>query len=634
MFFVRNTFTCLHSIFNSWLGDAFLCFLVVLNFSLWWVGQHYQHPDDAISVLAMYREEPGYHPLFRSMGEPTLGETVIYEEYGQGIRFMPIPSLMPFGILIKLFGPYGYIVADAIIPVLFYLCMRKFATLLGGDLLVARIFAFFCTLRTYKFLEVLIGFKFPLIWGYKIPRPFVSELYFIGALIFILALILQPQRSQRQRWIWLAVLIGLVAQSQFYFLLPLVVAASVAAVFALLDCYKDGKQLRQLFVTWCWCIAIGLVVFLPFIVQRLNESDDIHQRMGLVAMNLSSMPSIFAFYGDNPENNALICFLLAAVALAIVAFYALIHPNPEVRKGHIRATQVLGWLLLVSLLSPWLVVYLLNQTLLLHHFEKSFIAISSYCLLGCGLMLMKLPQSETIRNGIRKIILTSTAMVSLLLFSSQIWYYFTASPPPHTGVFDSSFDKHGTAYRKEFSKLADFLETRADEGDKVLGSFDTQVNSWWSSFGGGFVYSPDPTNSLASNEKLEFRVLEVAKIMRMPEAEFRLWVRDPYNIVYFLLLHKYAASRHYTASDLSDYHEEDLAKAWNEDTRVNDANVFVMPRSEEERLTKAMLALPDVAPQHRLDLLVVASPVVGEPSSERFEMVYSSDIFRVYKLRP
>ncbi|MFN9915848.1 MAG: hypothetical protein ACK53L_24870, partial [Pirellulaceae bacterium] len=200
-------------------------------------------------------------------------------------------------------------------------------------------------------------------------------------------------------------------------------------------------------------------------------------------------------------------------------------------------------------------------------------------------------------------------------------------------VWDTTFRDEGQVYREEFSKLTRFLETRTAAGDKVIASFDTQINAWWSCYGGGFVYAPDPTNSLASNQRLEERVLEVARMTGMSEAGFRQWVRDPYNIVYFLLLHRYAATKHFLASNPSDYHQEDLWRLSPPKTRYIEANLFAMPRSEEERLTQALRALPDNLPSYRLDLLVCPRAIAGQPASHRFERIYSNRLFQVYRPR-
>jgi hypothetical protein len=606
---------------------------VVLNFGFWWLGQHYQHPLDPLSVIAIYRMEPGYHPLIHAFTLPTLGETVLYESYGQGLRYMPIPSLLPFGLMTAILGPTGFIATDLLLPVAFYYLARWFAALLSGDMIIARLFAVVCTLRMHKILEAVAGFAFPMIWGNKIPRPFLAELYVLAVLCLLLALILQPDRLSRKRWLGLAVAMGLVAQSQFYFLLPLVAAAVSVAWLTFLDNGRAWSSLRPVLITW-WCSSlVGLLVVLPFIVQRACENDEIPARMGLIPMEWQAMPGLQKFYGDNHENNAFLAFALAAGVLAIVAWWVEHHPDAKLTRSYRRVCGLFFLLISVAAIGPWLVVLLTHEMLLMHHFEKALIALCSYGFLAGLLMLFGLLQSRSIRPSWMAWIPAALGLAIAFLFPAHLWHHFHVSPAPHNGVWDTTFRDDGQAYREEFSKLTRFLETRAAAGDKVIASFDTQVNAWWSCYGGGFVYNPDPTNSLASNQHLEARVLEVANLTGMTEAEFRRWIRDPYNIVYFLLLHRYAATKHFLASNLSDYHQEDLWRLSSPKTRYIEANLFAMPRSEEERLTQAFQALPDNLPSYRLDLLVCPRAIAGKPDSRRFERIYTNRLFQVFRPR-
>jgi hypothetical protein len=617
---------------TSW-GDLLCLSIVLMNFGLWWLGQYYQHPQDSLSVIAIYRMEPGYHPLIHAFTHTTLGETVLYESYGQGLRYMPIPSLLPFGLMVAFLGPAGFIAADLLLPVAFYYLARWFAVLLSGDMLIARLFALLCTLRMHKILETTTGFAFPLIWGIKIPRPFLAEIYVLAVLGLLLALILQPDHLSRKRWLWLAVAIGLVAQSQFYFLLPSVAAACLVAWLTFLDNFRPWSSLRPILVTWWWSCLAGLLVVLPFIVQRACENDEIPARMGLIPMDWQSMPGLLMFYGDNHENNAFLTFALAAGILAIVAWWVEHHPDANRRRSYRRVCGLLFLWMGVAAIGPWLVVLLTHEMLLMHHFEKALIAICSYAFLAGLLMLFGLLQSRPIRPPWMAWTPASLGLAIVLLFPAHLWHHFQVSPAPHNGVWDTTFRDEGQVYREEFSKLTRFLETRTAAGDKVIASFDTQINAWWSCYGGGFVYAPDPTNSLASNQRLEERVLEVARMTGMSEAGFRQWVRDPYNIVYFLLLHRYAATKHFLASNPSDYHQEDLWRLSSPKTRYIEANLFAMPRSEEERLTQALRALPDNLPSYRLDLLVCPRAIAGQPASHRFERIYSNRLFQVYRPR-
>src|SRR3990167_2715860 len=68
-------------------------------------------------------------------------------------------------------------------------------------------------------------------------------------------------------------------------------------------------------------------------------------------------------------------------------------------------------------------------------------------------------------------------------------------------------------YRQDFVELADELSDKKYNNCKVLGTFDLQVYSWWTTFGKGTLYIPFPQLSNASDDEIETRFIRFCQII-------------------------------------------------------------------------------------------------------------------------
>ena len=224
-------------------GRIFLV-LVVLRASSYWILSAWQHPHEPLSLLAMYRiGDIEYYPPIFALSRLNLGEFSVFENFRQGLQVFPLASILPYSLAIFCFGLPGFIIADICIVLCHYIVLvvmfkiLRIPTFLSScaSLLVVTqginpvfylftkfysrtpsslftgIFcinlAFLVLLITIRYMKKEIRFPsvylhiqvtsltllqfFTLgiivfsIWYWRIPRPFVTDIYFFLCLCLL-----------------------------------------------------------------------------------------------------------------------------------------------------------------------------------------------------------------------------------------------------------------------------------------------------------------------------------------------------------------------------------------------------------------------------------------------------------------
>src|ERR1017187_1462643 len=142
----------------------------------------------------MYRHRSGdiqYFPLISQLARGTITDGTIKETERSVFRSFPHATLLPHAICFSAFGKYGFPVADAIVAVAYFFLLVLFFQTLGVSRPLGTTVALFIALQVSLTLKVNAGLgkhtiSLPLItwlWGMRIPRPFVSELYMLLMLV-------------------------------------------------------------------------------------------------------------------------------------------------------------------------------------------------------------------------------------------------------------------------------------------------------------------------------------------------------------------------------------------------------------------------------------------------------------------
>ena len=174
----------------------------------YWLVAAFQRPHDSLAVAAMYRHhDMQYYPLISSLAQGNFGEGNLWENKGQGLVSFPFASVSLHAICMRLFGIVGLMVADGLGTLCYFLVVLAFLRLFMRSSLLAACLAFLVTgnildLGFAEYLRFLPGVPDELRFrGYRIPRPFITEIHFVACLSLCLWILGRPDARQ-SKWVW------------------------------------------------------------------------------------------------------------------------------------------------------------------------------------------------------------------------------------------------------------------------------------------------------------------------------------------------------------------------------------------------------------------------------------------------
>jgi hypothetical protein len=200
----------------------------------------------------------------------------------------------------------------------------------------------------------------------------------------------------------------------------------------------------------------------------------------------------------------------------------------------------------------------------------------------------------------------------------------------------SELEEYGslTQYRTDFQGVTHELRQYSQLGDRVIGTFDHQLYSWWITFEQGFSFIPDPLFFTGADRDIEQRLAFLCRMLGMSPAQFHTFMMRPYVNHFWLAHNKYKVSKLHTFAPLSDYVLEDVQAAIEQAGTLGGR--FAIPLSEQERLQQDYAALDHVPGNLKLDVLVLTNDVFlrrFHPPEGLFELIYENTTFRVWRRR-
>src|SRR5207244_3146161 len=109
--------------------------------------------SESLDHLLMFRPwgDSDYYQQVAALAHLQLGETVVKEFAGTGVRSFPFASIVVHSVLFRLAGVYGFIVGDIVVTILFFIALTALLTGCGVTRSVARIVAVAATLELPRF---------------------------------------------------------------------------------------------------------------------------------------------------------------------------------------------------------------------------------------------------------------------------------------------------------------------------------------------------------------------------------------------------------------------------------------------------------------------------------------------------
>lgn len=602
----------------------------------WSIGWLFGEP---LSVVACYRYgDLAYYPIIRAMSDCQFGEVLILEYKGQGIQSFPWVTLLPHGFLFRVFGIWGWAIADVLIAVGYYLLLRRFLFEINIQSPLRDIAALLCSSPAKDLLVAklrLLGFliHLPQI-GYRIPRPFITELILLACLTMLTRCFISGDKTVRS-WGLLGLTFAALVQSNIY-------PAVTISILILVGCaYLWTKQIKLGEGILIFPVIVFLVVTVftsfPFFFQRLFEHPDVLRRFGL--FHVDRFGPLFFVWRKG--------YILKTVFWSgLVAFgISLSSLNEKEKKS--RYAVILGSLVAViaaNLAMP-LQIAALGKAIQPYHYRYMVLTFLGYAFLVYLLYTVELIQharkvwsnvilehtASRMKTPAAKAILLSVLVSLILVYLAKVHVNRMHWKKSH---MRSDFSEYASLsfYRRDFTALITELGKKRYADCLVLGTFDHQLYSWWVTFKGGFSFLPDPFATTMPDAVIEERLSRLCQILDMSHSDFEDFITRRYVNIFFLGSNKYQASTAYTFHPLVAYSQDIRDKI--KKTSVFDSWSVHIPETEIKRLLRVFENAKTRADfNDRLDLIVLTNDESLRdhfPDPETWNNAYENQTFRVF----
>lgn len=601
-----------------------------LAISLYWILSWQQ--GESLSVAAIYRHgDYTYFPGIAGLAHFSVGEWLVAEQLGEGVRSLPFPGLLLHGLAFGVLGPLGLALADALLAVGAYYASRRLLRTCGVGYPTDEMLALVLSCGLLSWPENLFSgwtdwtFRFHL-WGFRIPRPLVTDLLLLLCVERALRVFVR-ERDDAREWAWLGFWYGLLLQSNFYAAATVGLGVAVGLADRVRRGWSLGRAARS---TGSLALATAATAW-PFALQRLLEHPDVPVRLGSFPVPRLEPLGLGPALLKDIAGEVAQAVAVAALGAAVVAWR---------RTGERRLTS--ASLLALSLLCALSALALPASTLLLartvqpYHFVEELVTFKTLVfLVATGCVLEAVLAVRFLRDGLSPVnrARRATALLAVCALLAIAGALELHRPwLRRTDHVRSDFEVYRfPGYRAAFRELTETLEAQRDRGARVVGTLDIQVHAWWSLFGGGQLFSPDPFATGVSDSEIEERLLRLLRTLgATTEALGRLLHVRPLQI-FFLSCDKYQFSRGYQAAPLSDYPPE--VRRHLAQTSELSSWVIAMPLSERRRVLERYNRSEAVGEDLRLDLIVLGRGPLDRdlvPPAARFGLVFQNDWFRVY----
>lgn len=607
--------------------------LVIVKAAAYWIGSALARPDDPFSTVVLYRgKDIESFPIMKMLGGFGIGEAGVFEQYNRGVlteRFVP---WLLHAALFRTMEPGGFVAADLLVTPLYFVLFVAVLRRCGiGHVVSASAAAVVTCAAITDFGDVLAAAgPFPRFWGLRVPRPFISELFLLIAVLGMVAARHGLLESRPARWAWVAAGagLGLLLQSDLYSAIALGLGALAVAVWRLL---LAGPGERRLLVGGLLTAGgAGAIVSLPGIVQSFHVNPEAIVRLGLYEVSRLQPPFI-----DTPS--WYVWTALVVSAGAGVDRWTRARAPDDGRAAGARAGRAVLLSAAVGALFAMPATSIVTGTAIeLYHYRDTFVRMLSLAGLVVALQAVGGVAEGVARRHVRlaaagRILVAATAAVAC---AGLAWRHAVAGPA-RSDHMRSDFEEWAALsdYRAHFVDLVRELERPRYGAGRVLGTFDHQVWAWWVTFRGGYSYLGDACTTNLKTVELERRAAELSRIVGMTRDEYLAFARRRYVMIFWMSCSTFQATRMHAFAPRADYRPADQALI--DSTPAYLGFTVALPLSEEARLGRVFEALPD-RPDRRLDVIVLtrdASLEAFAPSVADFEPTFENALFRVWVRR-
>jgi hypothetical protein len=645
---------------QGWLEIS--AFLAVVGRSLlYWIVAALQL-QEPLSVTALYRVgDIEYFPLVTALSKLQFGEFALKELQGTGLSSFPFASVWLHALLYRFLGVWGYIAADALVAVVYYGALALVLQVLGvakrwalvGSLLVvtgvvgtlgsglsegmfAAVIYPYQAIVTPILMALLLGFAFlskryqtkkvlwaflPVaivmfsglslnLWGWRIPRPFVTEIYFL-ACIGLMGWMMNSSVTNRWGWLGLGLATAALLQGDLHSAIIMAIAIGALGIYQFQH-HPGLNPIRNLLL----CGVSFALGSWPFFLQRRAENLDVPVRLGVFSHD--RLHPLF-LPGQMP-------YILVA---GVIVFGLLLRRWTQDSKQQ-RGIELLCGLGIVACFALPISFVVLGKGVQLYHFLDRLTRVLALALLVFSLQFASGVQRPAVTPEIKRLLSLGLIGLSIALPLREATQLTRVSQHMR-----SDFPEYQALpnYRQNFTALVQELSKPEYQTVQVLGTLDIQVYAWWVAFRQGFSFLPEAPLTTVGDAEIEERLGIFCRLIGMNTGDFQALLQRNFTHIFWLGHDKHQASGAHRFAPLSDY--DPPVQAMIRRTGILNSLNIALPNSERDRLTQQFQALGTKPLRaRRLDLIILgtdASVRDFAPPPALFEPLYQNAAFRVWR---
>ncbi|MEI7595870.1 MAG: hypothetical protein WCK02_09000 [Bacteroidota bacterium] len=584
-----------------------------------------------LGVLTIYRSNVGdiqYFQSIEALSKFNFSEVNILENIGHGVQGFPFASLLIDAFFFKIFGSLGFLVADILIFYLFFSTLVLLFRIIGSGTKTAVIVS---VIISSSLIENLAPFILPehfqwsfRLWGLRIPRPFITEIFIILTFCINFYLLKNPKSKSKLILFSLGATLAILTNMDLFAGFQLLII-QLYVMFFIVENWKDYK-------TWIikllW-ISSGFIVFIfPFLLQQYYIDPETTIRNGII--NNPTFPHLLHLLLDLKP------YLFIQITLITILFTIIWGLNKIYLKHdeNFRIYSYLSLLLAISLFSAFFFSIITNKIVHPHQFIDRLDRYLSYSIIFIFIFLIMLVKKldVSLNNSMfNQKIRTYLLIIFISILSvSAIKIIFSAKK-------NAQISSHLTPklydiknYRQNFNELALELNKINTVRPLVLGTLDHQVRVYWQVFGHQYSYLPDVFCTTVSDNFAEKRYANFSKIIGLDSNQYSILTNKPSSILFGFPGFKYIANNMFQYSSSDDYYESDKIQMMQ--TNAFDLNIIV-PKSAKKRLIE-MFKLSNNLPIGQLDYIVLQKDDILDSISDikNAKLVFKNEVFRLYRV--
>jgi len=404
----------------------YICILlIVVETLLPWHLTARLRPSEPFSVSILYRDTSGdiqYFPLIARLSRGLLTESSILEQQGTRMHSFPVVSLSIHACLFSILGNLGFIVAEVCVTLCYYLLLYFFLRVLHIGKRLSSIASLFFTLGIPFMLDLLIGplqLRLIPVWGPRIPRPFISELFLLAALGCVSGMLVSEKfRAHKVNWFFLGVALAALLQSDIHVLF--IIGMSLP-VFAFLLFFMTPENKIALLPKAGLTFGTTALLSIPFMIQRMQEHPDIPGRWGVFPADRFCL-----MYTPEEISKCILPLLIFWMFWLVIR--SAIENQTEVQNWF-KILLYFSALVLIAYCAVPLSVIVLGKGIQLYHFRIRAEKIATYCSLAFILWGINLIWHRYKR-------LSNIAVIAILaMLAAYAWQHYPTKSKVYSGHF-------------------------------------------------------------------------------------------------------------------------------------------------------------------------------------------------------